>query len=41
VQVNNEVPTNKNKKATKSTIKESKFTKQDLKQLLLKLRSQD
>ena len=41
VQVNNEVPTNKNKKATKSTIKESKFTKQDLKQLLLKLRSKD
>jgi len=41
VQVNNEVPTNKNKKETKSTIKESKFTKQDLKQLLLKLRSQD
>ena len=26
---------------TKKTIKESKFTKQDLKQLLLKLRSQD
>ena len=26
---------------TKNTIKESKFTKQDLKQLLLKLRSQD
>ena len=41
VKVNNEMPIIKNKKVIKPTIKESKFTKQDLKELLLKLRSQD
>ena len=41
VKINNETPVVKRKKVTKPTIKESKFTKQDLRKLLLKLRSQD
>ena len=41
VKVNNEKPIIKRKKVTKPTIKESKLTKQDLRKLLLKLRSQD
>jgi hypothetical protein len=41
VKINNDTPVVKKKKVIKPTIKESKFTKQDLKNLLLKLRSQD
>ena len=41
VKVNNEKPIIKRKKVSKPTIKESKLTKQDLRKLLLKLRSQD
>ena len=41
VKVNNDTMVVKKPKQSKPTIKESKFTKQDLKQLLLKLRSQD
>ena len=41
VRINKETPVMKKKKVTKPTIKESKFTKQDLRRLLLKLRSQD
>jgi hypothetical protein len=41
VKVNNHKPQVTKVKEPKKTIKESKFTKQDLKQLLLKLRSQD
>tara|TARA_R100001443_G_scaffold15117_1_gene25036 strand:+ start:355 stop:819 length:465 start_codon:yes stop_codon:yes gene_type:complete len=41
VKINNETPVIKKKKVIKPTIKESKFTKQDLRKLLLKLRSQD
>tara|TARA_R110000824_G_scaffold68443_1_gene177013 strand:+ start:850 stop:1314 length:465 start_codon:yes stop_codon:yes gene_type:complete len=41
VNVNQGVPPIKKKKSPKPTIKESKFTKQDLKQLLHKLRSRD
>ena len=41
VNVNQDTPVRGKKKLIKPTIKESKFTKQDLKQLLHKLRSQD
>ena len=41
VKVNNDTVVVKKPKHSKPTIKESKFTKQDLKQLLLKLRSRD
>ena len=41
VNVNQDTPVGKKKKSIKPQIKESKFTKQDLKQLLHKLRSQD
>tara|TARA_R110001592_G_scaffold10312_1_gene53750 strand:+ start:295 stop:759 length:465 start_codon:yes stop_codon:yes gene_type:complete len=41
VKINNETPVIQKKKVIKPTLKESKFTKQDLKNLLLKLRSQD
>ena len=41
VRVNNQTRRVTPKKQSKSTIKESKFSKQDLKKLLLKLRSQD
>tara|TARA_R100000900_G_scaffold123354_1_gene97766 strand:+ start:287 stop:751 length:465 start_codon:yes stop_codon:yes gene_type:complete len=41
VNVNQDTPVRKKKKLIKPQIKESKFTKQDLKQLLHKLRSQD
>ena len=41
VKVNNQTKVIKPKKQSKPTIKESKFSKQDLKKLLLKLRSQD
>jgi len=41
VNVNQDTPVRKKKKSIKPQIKESKFTKQDLKQLLHKLRSQD
>jgi hypothetical protein len=41
VKVNNHKPQVTKVKEPKKTIKESKFTKQDLKTLLLKLRSQD
>ena len=41
VKINNDTPVVKKKKVIKPTIKESKFTKQDLKNLLLKLRAQD
>ena len=41
VKVNKDTPVLQKKKVTKPTIKESKFTKQDLKNLLIKLRSQD
>ena len=41
VKINNETPVIQKKKVVKPTLKESKFTKQDLKNLLLKLRSQD
>jgi len=41
VKINNETPVIRKKKVIKPTIKESKFTKQDLRKLLLKLRSQD
>ena len=39
--VNKDTPVLQKKKVIKPTIKESKFTKQDLKNLLIKLRSQD
>ena len=41
VNVNNQTKSAKRKTQPKPTIKESTFTKQDLKKLLLKLRSQD
>jgi hypothetical protein len=41
VKINNDTPVIKKKKVSKPTLKESKFTKQDLRKLLLKLRSQD
>jgi len=41
VNINNQTPVTKKKVTPKKTIKESKFTKQDLKNLLNKLRSQD
>ena len=41
VNVNSDIPVRKKKKVSKPIIKESKFTKHDLKQLLHKLRSQD
>jgi len=41
VKINNDTPVVQKKKVIKPTLKESKFTKQDLKNLLLKLRSQD
>jgi len=41
VSVNNQTPRRKVKPQHKSTIKESQFTKNDLKKLLLKLRSKD
>ena len=41
VKINKETPVIKKKKVIKPTIKESKFTKHDLRKLLLKLRSQD
>ena len=41
VKVNNQTKVIKPKKQSKPTIKEAKFSKQDLKKLLLKLRSQD
>ena len=41
VNVNSDTPVKRKKRVTKPTIKESKFTKHDLKQLLHKLRSQD
>ena len=41
VKVNKDTPVLQKKKVIKPTIKESKFTKQDLKNLLIKLRSQD
>ena len=41
VNINNQTPVTKKKITPKKTIKESKFTKQDLKNLLNKLRSQD
>ena len=41
VSVNNQTPRRKRKPQPKSTIKESQFTKNDLKKLLLKLRSKD
>jgi hypothetical protein len=41
VNITNETPVTKKKVTSKKTIKESKFTKQDLKNLLNKLRSQD
>ena len=41
VNINNQTPTKKKRVIPKQPIKESKFTKQDLKNLLMKLRSQD
>ena len=41
VNINQQKPLTQKKIKHKRTIKESKFTKQDLKNLLLKLRSQD
>ena len=41
VNINQQTPVTQKKIKQKRTIKESKFTKQDLKNLLLKLRSRD